>query len=235
MTTANPLTARMFGVVRHPRVTLEQVARAPRVADVLVATFLVSALSSTLLFQTETGRLALLDQWERTAVAFGQPIDNARYAAMQRATEHGIVYAGATAFASGPLLVGALAVLLFGAFRLAGEPGATLRQVCAIVAHAGVILMLRQVVASPLAYARETLASPTSLNLFFSMLDETSPLARFFGIIDLFLVWWLTVVAIGMSVLYRKPARQLAAAFMGVYALVAGVLTIVMALAGGTT
>jgi hypothetical protein len=199
-----------------------------------VATFLVSALSSTLLFQTETGRLALLDQWERTAVAFGQPIDNARYAEMQRATEHGIMYAAASAFASGPLLVGALAVLLFGAFRLAGEPGA-LRQVCAIVAHAGVILMLRQVVASPLAYARETLASPTSLNLFFSMLDETSPLARFFGIIDLFLVWWLAVVAIGMSVVYRKPARQLAAAFMGVYALVAGVLTIVMALAGGTT
>lgn len=235
MTTANPLTARMIGVVRRPRATLEQVATAPRLTDVLVVTFLVSALSSTLLLQTETGRLALLDQWERTAAAFGQPIDDARYAAMQRATEHGVAYAAASAIASGPLLVGALAVLLFGTFRLTGGSGATFRQVCAIVAHAGVILMLRQVVASPLAYARETLASPTSLNLFFSMLDETSPLARFFGIIDLFLIWWLAVVAIGMSVLYRKPARQLAAAFMGVYALVAGVLTIAMALAGGTT
>jgi hypothetical protein len=108
------------------------------------------------------------------------------------------------------------------------------RQVLAIVAHAGVILMLRQVIAAPAAYMRETLASPMTLGLFFTMLDETSPLARFASIVDLFLLWWVVVLAIGMSVLYRKPARRLALAFMGVYVVLAGVLTIAMALTGGT-
>jgi hypothetical protein len=106
--------------------------------------------------------------------------------------------------------------------------------VLAVVAHAGVILALRQVVAAPMAYASETLASPITLGIFFRMLDEASPLARFFGIIDLFVVWWVFVLAIGMSVLYQRPARRLAGVFVGAYVTIALVLTAVMAATGGT-
>ena len=44
------------------------------------------------------------------------------------------------------------------------------------------------------------------------MLDEASPVARFLGVVDLFVVWWIVVLAIGMSVLYRRPTRSLALA-----------------------
>ena len=47
--------------------------------------------------------------------------------------------------------------------------------------------------------------------------------------------WWVVLIAIGMSVLYRRPARRLALAFMGTYVVLAGVLTIAMVLTGGTT
>jgi hypothetical protein len=66
------------------------------------------------------------------------------------------------------------------------------------------------------------------------MLDETSPLARFFGIVDLLVIWWVVVLAIGMSTLYRQPARRLALAFMGTYVALAAILTLTMALTGGT-
>ena len=52
-------------------------------------------------------------------------------------------------------------------------------------AYAGVILALRQVIATPVDYVRESIASPTTLVQFFSMLDEASPVARFLGVIDL--------------------------------------------------
>lgn len=228
------LSGRLAGVVRSPRTTFEAVPAAPRWAAVLVLTFVVTAACSVVLLQTEVGRLALVDQWERTAIAFGQNVDDAQYAAMEEASRNGVAYAVITALASGPLLAFGLSALLFGVFTGVLRGAATYGQVLAVVAHAGVILALRQVIATPVNYTRETLASPTTLNLFFAMLDEASPLARFFGIIDLFVVWWIVVLAVGMSVLYRRSARALALTFIGAYIALALILAIVMAVTGGT-
>jgi hypothetical protein len=135
---------------------------------------------------------------------------------------------------TGPLLALALSGVLFLVFRNAAAGRVTFTQVLAVVAHAGVILALRQLITAPIVYASETLASPITIGMFFRVLDEASPLARFFGIIDLFVVWWALVLAIGMSVLYRRPARRLAGVFVGAYVTLAVVLTAVMAAAGGT-
>ena len=234
MRTGNSLTTRMLGVIYAPRATFESLAAAPRWGDVVVLTFLVTALSSAFLFETETGRLALLDQWERTALAFGQTIGDSEYAALTRASDNGTVYAIASAFANGPVLALTVTAILFALFRRFTSGGVRFRQVFAVVAHAGVILTLRQVIAAPVVYARETLASPATLNLFFATLDETSPPARFFGVVDLFVIWWIVVLAIGMSVLCRKPAHRLALSFMGAYVVLAAILTLAMRLTGGT-
>jgi hypothetical protein len=61
-----------------------------------------------------------------------------------------------------------------------------------------------------------------------------SPAARFLGALDLFVVWWVIVLAIGVAVLYRRPARSTASALMGVYVGFAALLAISMAVAGGT-
>lgn len=209
-------------------------ARAPQWLGILTLSFLVAAGSAAIVLETDVGQLALLDQWERTALAFGRNVDDAEYAAMAEASRNGAAYAAVTAFVSGPLLVFALSGVLFVVFRT-GAPGTVaFRQVLAVVAHAGVILALRQVFAAPVAYASETLANPITLGLFFRMLDEASPFARFFSIIDLFVVWWAFVLAIGMSVLYRRPARRLAGVFVGAYVTLAVMLTVVMAATGGT-
>jgi hypothetical protein len=66
------------------------------------------------------------------------------------------------------------------------------------------------------------------------MLDEASPVARFLGVIDLFVVWYIVVLAIGVSVVSRRPTRRLALAFAGAYVVLALLAALVMAMSGGT-
>ena len=225
---------RAFGIITSPRATFEAVARAPQWLGILGLTFLVAAGSTAIVLSTDVGQLALLDQWERTAAAFGRHVDDAEYAALAGASRNGALYAVVSSLVSGPVLVLVLSGVLFAAFRAAAPGAVAFRQVLAVVAHAGVILALRQLIAAPVVYASETLTSPVTMGLFFRMLSEASPFARFFGIIDLFVVWWALVLAIGMSVLYRRPARRLAGVFVGAYVTLAVVLTAVMAATGGT-
>jgi hypothetical protein len=190
------------------------------------------------LLRTEVGQQALVDQWERTAMAFGQPVDDESYAQMELTARSGgfdVAYAAATALASGPVLVFTVSGLLFVLLKRPGQPGSRpwFAQVLAVVSYAGVILALRQIVATPIDYVRESIASPTTLVQFFSMLDEASPLARFLGIMDLFVIWWIVVLAIGVSVLYQRSTRSLALVFTGAYVVLALLAALAMAVSGG--
>ena len=79
------------------------------------------------------------------------------------------------------------------------------------------------------------MASPTTATAFFPMLDEASPAARFLGVIDLFVVWWIILLATGVSLLYGRRQRTLTFAFIGTYVVLALLLVVVMAVTGGTT
>ena len=229
----NTLFARMYGVIRRPRAAFTAIIQAPSWAPALVATTSITFLCSIGFLATAVGQQALVDQWERTAVAFGQPVDDAGYARMEEraaSSGAGILYSAATALAYGPVLVFGVSALLF----LLLKPRHSYSHVLAVVAYAGVILALRQLIATPVDYVRESIASPTTLIQFFSMFDEASPVARFLGVIDLFVVWWLVVLAIGASVLYERPTRRLALAFAGAYVVLALIAALVMAVSGGT-
>ena len=232
----NPAAARAFGVIRRPRATFTSIARAPAWAPVLIATTAVTFLCSIAFLRTDVGRQALLDQWERTATAFGGTVDDAGYARMEETADQPAVqwmYAAAVALANGPALAVAVSGLLFLAMKPRGVRP-SYGQVLAVVSYAGIILALRQVIATPVDYVRESIASPTTLVQFFGMLDEASPLARFLGVIDLFIVWWIVVLAIGVSVLYQRPTRRLALAFTGAYVALALLAALAMAVSGGT-
>ena len=216
--------ARILWVLYAPRTTFHDVVRAPNWLGVLICTCLLSAGASAVVLETEVGHVALLDQWERTAVAFGLSIDDSEYAAMGAASEHGTLYAVGSAVAVGPALAAAIAGMLLIGLRRAALPAVTYSQVLAVVAHAGVILALRQVVAAPLTYARETLASPFTLRLLFSGLEDAFLSARISSGVDLFVVWWIVVLAIGTSVLYQRSARRVALVFLGVYVAMATVV-----------
>jgi hypothetical protein len=225
--------SRIAGVIRRPRTTLEAAIARPRWAGLLIALFAVSIVVSGAFFATPVGRQALVDQWERTAIAFGQPVDDARYAEFQELSRQGPAYATATALATGPLAALALSALLYGVFGARRGARVSFQQVLTMVVHASVILTLRHVVAAPINYGRESSASPVTATLLFSMLDEGSAGARFFGLIDIFVLWWLVVLATGASVLFGGRTRTYAAQFIAVYIGLALVLVGAMAWLGG--
>ena len=228
----NSLAARMYGVVRRPRATFAAILQIPSWLPVLAITTAITFLCAMAFLSTDVGRQALVDQWERTSTAFGQPVDDASYARMEERAASGgagLLYAAATALGYGPLLVFGISALLF----LVLKPRHSYGQVVAVVAYAGVILALRQLIATPIDYIQESLASPTTLVRMVPMLDEASPVARFLGVIDLFVVWWIVVLAIGISVLYQRSPRRLALALAGAYLVLALLAALAMAVSGG--
>lgn len=230
------LVARMYGVVRRPRSTFASLVDAPGWASVLVTTTLVTFLCSAAFLTTSIGRQALVDQWERTATAFGQHIDDAQYAEMEGRADGALSleYAAVTAVTNGPVLAFALSAVLMLILNRTTGHRASFAQVLTVVAYAGVILALRQVIATPVDFTRESIASPTTLVQFFTMVDEASPLARFLGVIDLFVLWWIGVLAIGIAVLYQGRTRRFAILFTGAYLAIALLAALAMAVSGGT-
>ena len=233
------LAARVYGVIRRPRVTFSTMVQRPSWVPVLTATTAVTFLCGIAFLRTDVGQQALVDQWERTSIAFGQTVDDEAYAQMELTARSGgfeVAYAAATALASGPALVFVVSALLFVLLKRRDRPGSqpSFVQVLAVASYASVVLALRQIVATPIDYLREAIASPTTLVQFFSMLDEASPLARFLGIMDLFVLWWIVVLAIGVSVLYQRSTRSLALVFTGAYVVLALLAALAMAVSGGT-
>jgi hypothetical protein len=209
------------------------VAASPRWVGLVAVLAVVTAASQALLFQTEVGRVALVDQWERTALAFGQPVDDARYAELQALSGQGPLYGVATALVGGPVLTVVLAAVIALVFRR-GDRVVSFSQVLAVVAHASVILAIRLLVSAPVSYAREATGGATSLGLWFPALDAASFAGRFVGAIDVFVLWWVVLLAVGVGVLYGRQARSLAATFLGVYAGLALLVAVTMTALGGT-
>lgn len=228
------MRSRLIGVLTAPRSTLTTLAAQPRWAGTLLLILAVLLIGISGFLATGTGQLALVDQRVRSVEAFGGEVTDAQYDQWERTSPQAPVLAAVAVVVAGPVLAFGLAGLLHGVFNRGVGPRASYRQVLAIVVHAGVVLAARQVVATPLYFARESLANPTTLGLFFPMLDEASPAARFFGILDLFVIWSLVVLAIGVSVLYRRPAARIALIFIGVYMGVALLMALAMVLSGGT-
>lgn len=231
-----PLAARVAGIVRAPRVTVAELCGAPNPPwlDVLGVSTLVTFATLAVLLETTVGQTALLDQWERTVTAFGRPMNDALYARLQELSSHGVLYSAGVAILTGPVLAIAMTALIVVMLRTTGQRQVRVSTVLSLVSHASVLLALKQLIATPVNYLSETLTSPTTLVQLMAGLDETSPLARFLGVIDVFVIWWAVVLAIGVAFMAHRRVRPLALTFTGVYLAIALLLAFVMALTGGT-
>ena len=99
--------------------------------------------------------------------------------------------------------------------------GASFRSMFAVVAHTGAINIVQQLFVVPLNYARGAMGNPTTLAAFFPMLEDGTFAARALGLIDLFVIWQLFVLSVGVAVLYKRRTGAIAAAFYLLYAVLA--------------
>ena len=227
------LPARVVGVVTSPRATYAAVAAQPRWFGVLAVVVLVGAVATFVFLSTEVGRQAMFDQQVRMMESFGFTVNDAAYDRMQAGLARA-PYTGAlgqaAALPATALIIAGLGMAIFNAV-LGGD--ATFRQVFAIVSHSGVLVALSQLFGLPLAYARESMASTTSLAIFVPFLDENTFAARFLGSIDLFQIWWIVSLAIGFGVLYRRRTGPIATTMLGVYVGIALVLAAIRSMLSG--
>lgn len=224
---------RITGVLMRPRSTMTALVAAPAFLVCWVVILMIWLACASWLLSTGVGRQALIDERVRVVEAFGGRVDDAQYAALQ-ASPPVITYftSGGRLLLSPPVtLAVALGVMLMA--RLDG--GTTgVAAALAVTVHATVVLALQQLVSTPLLYARESLASPTSLATILPIFDDGSWTARVFGVIDVFGLWWVWLLAIGASAMTARPARRYVGRFLAVYVAVALIVAAVMAVAGGS-
>jgi hypothetical protein len=214
------LFARVIGVFVSPRATFADVAARPRALGVLALGLFVVVVGLYTLLSTEVGQQAWLDQQVQQSEAFGRTIPDAQYQGMERIAPYiGYIAAGGYLVVI-PIFLAILAGILLGVFNALLGGDASFKQVFAIVCHAGLITVLQTVFAMPLDYVRESLSSPTTLGVFVPFLDEKSFLSRLLGTIDLFQIWWLVVLAIGLGVLFKRRTGPIATSLLTVYAVI---------------
>jgi hypothetical protein len=95
-----------------------------------------------------------------------------------------------------------------------------------------VVLAAQQVIATPLHYALESLTNPTNLAGLLGAFDEGSWPARLLGSIDVFGLWWLWLLAVGLAAATGRPARQYIWKVLAVYLGVAGIVAAVFVVLG---
>ena len=114
----------------------------------------------------------------------------------------------------------ALAVL-FAVFSAALGGDSSFKQVFAVMAYSSAVTVVQQIFVTPLNYVRESMSSATNLAVFLPMLEESSFLAKFLGMVDLFLIWWVVVLSIGLGVLYKRKTGPIMIGLFAVYAIIA--------------
>jgi hypothetical protein len=232
-TAAKGFPARILGVIFTPRAAYADVAARPTWLGAMLVVLVLTGGSTFAFLSTEIGKNAMLDQQRQTMESFGVKLNEQ---AMQR-MEEGVgrapyfaVISQAVFLPVAALAVAGIALAVFNAI-LGGD--ARFKQVFAIVVYSGVILSLGAIFVLPLDYARETMASPTTLSVFLPFLEESSFLARFLGSIDLIRVWWFVSLSIGLAVLYRKRTGPIAVTLLVVYAVIAIVVAAIQSALSG--
>lgn len=211
------LPARLLGVLFSPRATYAQIAARPRVLGALLFIVIVGGAGTFTFLSTEVGKQAMMDQQVRMMESFGIKLSDAAYDRMESSLNTAR-YTGALGQAvTVPIMGLIVAGIMLGVFNAALGGDGTFKQVYAIVSHSAIVLTVSQLFGLPLAYARETMSGATNLAIFAPFLDENSFAARALGSIDLFILWWIVSLSIGLGVLYKKRTGPIAASLIVVY------------------
>jgi len=215
------LPARVWGILTSPRETFVDVAARPRWFGMAALVLVVTALCVGAFFFTEVGQTAFLDEAVEQARKAGREVPEAQWAVTEKMVGYMWLIYPLSTLVVGPIMWLVLTGLLFAVFNAAMGGTATFRQLFAVFVHSTAVTVVQNLFVWPMNYVRESMSSATNLAVFLPMLDESSFLAKFLGTIDLFLVWWVVVLAIGLGVLFKRRTGPIAAGLFVVYGVIA--------------
>ena len=215
------LFSRAIGVLTAPRDTFASIAAHPKVLGMLVVTILVTAFAAALPMMTEAGKQAAIDQQVSMMESLGVQVSDEMYAGIESGKNR-LPYTtalGALLFAPVAILI--ITGILFVIFNAIMGGDARFKQLMAVIVHAGVVSTLGGLFAGIINYFRGAAGSATSIGALLPMIDEKSFIGRVLGMADIFLIWWLIVLSIGLAVLYRRKTQSIATTLFVIYAVIA--------------
>jgi Yip1 domain len=216
-------------MVIHPRATLVELAERPVWWDTWLVILGVWALCGTLLLGSSIGDQALVDERERVVEALGGTVTDAQHAALLAQPPKWVYFTSGSRLLLTPVVTLAVAVGLWLVARYDGARPSFIQALSTTV-HASVVLVIGQLIATPFHYVRESLTSPLNMAALLPLMEDGSVQARFFGTLDLFVLWWTALLAVGLSVLTRHRTARYALRIAAVYLCFAGVVAASLAL-----
>jgi Yip1 domain len=227
--------ARLVGVIFSPRATFEQIVARPRWFGALAVIVGLIAVGQFALLSTESGQQAVVDQQVERAQRWGRTVSDEEYAGYERFAPYNRFIVPVAILIFVPIVSLVVSGILLGVFNAILGGNATYKQVLAVHAHTGATSLIGALFALPLNYLRGSMSSPSNLGVFAqAFLDDTSLPALFLGMIDLFIVWWLIVNAIGLAVLYKRRTAPIFWSLFGVYIAIALIVAgVIRSFSGG--
>jgi hypothetical protein len=215
------LFARFIGILTAPRATYEAVVARPTWLGMFLLTSVIIAFGAALPMTTEAGKQAAVDQQVSGMEAFGVQVTDEQYAQFQKGTAI-LPYTTAASVVLGGLVAALImAGILFAIFNAALGGDAKYKQILSVLIHGSVISAVGQLFTGPINYFRGAVGSATNLTALLPMLDDKSFAGKLAGAVDIFIIWWLIVLAIGLAVLYRRKTQPIATTLFAIYACIA--------------
>ena len=229
--------SRAVGIIVSPGATYKDALRDPRPVGILLVCCLVIAMATGLPQFTERGQQTALDSQVQAIERFtGQPVTPEMYAQMEQRAAYGAYGAFAGVFIIMPVMSLLIAGVLWVVFNAILGGTGSFKSVLTVVTHSQVIGALGAVASAPIQYLQgvQNMAGPFNFGVLVPMLDPDSFPAMFLGGISVFVLWQLSVCAIGLAVLYSRSAGRVTAGLITVYLVLAALITgVISSLMGG--
>ena len=223
---------RLAGVVLYPRTTLASLVAAPTWIGTWLAILVIWAGCGGWLLSTDVGQQALVDERVRVIEGLGGTVSDVTYAGLQAQPPWWVYFTSGSRLLLVPVTTVAAALGLMGVARLDGA-SATVSQAMALAVHATTVLVLGQLVATPMHFIREALTSPLNMASLLPLVEDGTVAARFFGAMDVFAVWWMGLLALSLSILTGRRLWRYAGPMAALYLGFAAVAAAVIAVMGG--
>jgi len=216
--------ARLAGIFTAPSLVFEELKRRPTWLAALLAVTLVTAALNVAVLWSNTGETVMRQQLQEATEKSGREVPpeavDTQIAVLRYLGPASIV----VIFPVMTLALSGLVYLIFSVV-LGGE--GTFKQAFSAYAHTALIGIVGAAVATAMIFLKGNTKSSTAITAFLPFLEENSFVYRFCQGLDLFIIWQLVVLSIGMGIISRMSTRKAATAIFSVYLVIWLLITVV--------
>jgi hypothetical protein len=221
------LPARFFGIFFSPGRVFEHLKSRPVWFTILLVVALFIALFQFAFLASEKGIQIAKEQVLEQARDNGQTIPEETLETIMTTQKIAAPIAILILVPLFSVIIAGLIYLIFN-IMLGGE--ATFRQVLSFNAHTAPITILQQGLTFLIIYVKGTLAPVTSLAAFLPFVENDTLMYRIAVGIDVFTIWQVGLLALGMSILYGFTPKKCATVLYGTYLGLVVVISLIIGL-----